>query len=63
MLRVGEKINVSSAAGVSRVLTIAGIFDLGSKGANQRSTFVALRTAQALLNLVRRSNDHRPHGW
>jgi lipoprotein-releasing system permease protein len=49
---VGEKINVSSAAGVSRVLTIAGIFDLGSKGANQRSTFVALRTAQALLNLV-----------
>jgi lipoprotein-releasing system permease protein len=49
---VGEKINVSSATGASRVLTITGIFDLGSKGANQRSTFVALRTAQALLNLV-----------
>jgi lipoprotein-releasing system permease protein len=49
---IGEKINVSSAAGVSRVLTIAGIFDLGNKGANQRSTFVPLRTAQALLNLV-----------
>ena len=49
---VGEKINVSSATGASRVLTITGIFDLGSKGANQRSTFVALRTAQALFNLV-----------
>ncbi|MGB0087175.1 MAG: FtsX-like permease family protein [Rhodomicrobiaceae bacterium] len=49
---VGEKINVSSATGASRVLTITGIFDLGSKGANQRTTFVALRTAQALLNLV-----------
>jgi lipoprotein-releasing system permease protein len=49
---VGEKINISSAAGISRVLKIAGIFDLGSKGANQRSTFVPLRTAQALLNLV-----------
>jgi lipoprotein-releasing system permease protein len=49
---VGEKINISSAAGASRVLTIAGIFDLGNKGANLRSTFVALRTAQAMLNLV-----------
>ena len=49
---VGEKINVSSATGASRVLTIRGIFDLGNKGANQRSTFVALRTAQALLNLL-----------
>jgi lipoprotein-releasing system permease protein len=49
---VGEKINVSSATGASRVLTVRGIFDLGNKGANQRSTFVALRTAQALLNLL-----------
>ena len=32
--------------------TITGIFDLGNKGANQRTTFVALRTAQALSNLV-----------
>ena len=31
---------------------MTGIFDLGNKGANQRTTFVALRTAQALLNLV-----------
>ena len=49
---LGEKITVSAATGAARVLTITGIFDLGNKGANQRSTFVALRTAQALLNLV-----------
>jgi len=34
------------------VLTVTGIFDLGNKGANLRTTFVALRTAQALSNLV-----------
>jgi lipoprotein-releasing system permease protein len=49
---IGEKINVSSGTGASRILTVRGIFDLGSKGANERSTFVALRTAQALLNLL-----------
>jgi len=49
---VGDRINISSATGASRVLTITGVFDLGNKGANQRTTFVALRTAQALLNLV-----------
>ena len=32
-------------------LTIIGIFDLGNKGANQRSTFVARHTAQSLLGL------------
>ena len=49
---LGDKINVTAATGSSRILTISGIFDLGSKGANQRTTFVALRTAQALSNLV-----------
>jgi len=49
---VGEKVNVSAANGSSRVLTVTGIFDLGNKGANLRTTFVALRTAQALSNLV-----------
>ncbi len=49
---VADKIIISSATGASRVLTITAIFDLGNKGANQRSTFVALRTAQALSSLV-----------
>jgi lipoprotein-releasing system permease protein len=49
---LGDKINVTAATGSSRVLTITGIFDLGNKGLNQRTTYVALRTAQALSNLV-----------
>jgi lipoprotein-releasing system permease protein len=49
---VGDKINVSTASGATRVLTIRAIFDLGNKGANERSTFVALRTAQSLLKLI-----------
>jgi lipoprotein-releasing system permease protein len=49
---LGDKINVTTATGGNRILTITGIFDLGSKGANQRSTFVALRTAQSLLGLI-----------
>lgn len=49
---LGDKIIVSAATGASRVLTVTGIFDLGNKGANQRTTYVALRTAQALSKLV-----------
>ena len=49
---LGDKISVTTAIGGARVLTITGIFDLGNKGANQRSAFVALRTAQSLLNLI-----------
>lgn len=48
---LGDKLTVTSATGGSRLLTISGIFDLGNKGANMRSTYVALRTAQALSNL------------
>ncbi len=49
---VGDKLRVSSADGVVQTLTVTGIFDLGSKPANQRTTYVALRTAQSLLGLV-----------
>jgi len=49
---LGDKINVTTATGGNRILTITGIFDLGNKGANQRNTFVALRTAQSLLGLI-----------
>ena len=48
---VGDKLHVTAAAGTSSVLTIAGILDLGNKGANKRSTFTALRTAQSLLDM------------
>lgn len=49
---VGDKISVGAAAGGRRVLTIRGVFDMGNKGVNERTTFVALRTAQSLLNLI-----------
>jgi lipoprotein-releasing system permease protein len=52
---VGDKlrlVNANASADASALaLTITGIFDLGSKGANQRSTFVSLHTAQSLLGL------------
>ena len=48
---VGDKLHVTAANGTESVLTIAGVFDLGNKGANQRNTFTALRVAQSLLNM------------
>ena len=52
---VGDKLRITSGAGTSAAsstLTISGVCDLGNKGANLRSTFVALRTAQSLLGLT-----------
>ncbi len=49
---VGDKLNIAPSTGQSATLTIAGIVDLGSKGANLRNTYVALHTAQALLGLI-----------
>ncbi len=49
---VGDKLNLRAATGVSVVLTITGIIDLGSKGANERVAYVALRTAQSLMGVV-----------
>lgn len=49
---VGDKLNVQSASGASVVLTITGLVDLGSKGVNERSAYVALRTAQSLLGVI-----------
>jgi lipoprotein-releasing system permease protein len=49
---VGEKLRVTVASGRAATLTIAGIVDLGGKGVNQRNTYVALHTAQALLGLI-----------
>jgi lipoprotein-releasing system permease protein len=49
---VGDKLNIQAATGANRVLTISGLVDLGNKGVNLRSTFVALRTAQSLLGMI-----------
>jgi len=49
---VGDKLRITAASGQGATLTISGIVDLGSKGANQRNAYVALHTAQALLGLI-----------
>ncbi|HEY5898359.1 MAG TPA: ABC transporter permease, partial [Burkholderiales bacterium] len=51
-VRVGDKLRVAAASGRGPTLTVSGIVDLGSKGANQRATYCALHTAQALLGLI-----------
>lgn len=48
---VGDKLRLTTVSGADTTLTIAGIIDLGNKAANERSTFVTLRTAQSLLAL------------
>lgn len=48
-LAVGDKLLVQSATGAGSHFVVAGILDLGNKGANQRSGFVALHSGQSLL--------------
>lgn len=48
---VGDKLRFATAAGTSLTLTVTGVFDLGSRGVNERQVYVLLRTAQDLLNL------------
>jgi lipoprotein-releasing system permease protein len=49
---IGDRIRVSAARGSEATLTVSGIFDLGNKSVNERTTYVALRTAQSLLRLI-----------
>jgi lipoprotein-releasing system permease protein len=49
---VGDKLRVTAGTGRQDTLTITGIFDLGSRGVNERNAYVALRTAQSLLDLI-----------
>lgn len=51
-IAVGDKLRASAGSGRAATLTVSAIFDLGNKSVNERSTFVALRTAQSLLGLI-----------
>jgi lipoprotein-releasing system permease protein len=51
-VQLGDKLRVSSGLGNAQVLTIRGIVDLGSKGANQRNIYVLMRTGQTLQGLI-----------
>ncbi len=48
---VGDKLHLTTPAGTDVTLTITGIFDLGSRGVNERNVYVLLRTGQDLLSL------------
>jgi len=49
---VGDKFRLATASGATATLTVIGIFDFGNKGVNERNVYVALRSAQNLLDLI-----------
>jgi lipoprotein-releasing system permease protein len=49
---VGDKFRLATASGATATLTVIGLFDFGNKGVNERNVYVALRSAQSLLDLV-----------
>jgi lipoprotein-releasing system permease protein len=51
-MAVGDKLSLTTAAGVATTLSVIGLFDFGNKGVNERNVYVELRTAQSLLDLV-----------
>ena len=51
-LTVGDKLRVTTANGNANTFLVSGIFDLGNKSANARTTMVPIRAAQSLLGMV-----------
>jgi lipoprotein-releasing system permease protein len=51
-VQLGDKLRVATAAGGNLTLTIVGIFDMGSRGVNERNVYVLLSSAQSLLHLI-----------
>lgn len=51
-VQLGDKLRVATVSGGNLTLTIVGLFDLGSRAANQRTVYVLLPIAQNLINLV-----------
>jgi lipoprotein-releasing system permease protein len=51
-IKIGDRVLLRTASGGSDTLNVAGIFDLGNKGFNQRTVITLLNTAQNLLGMV-----------
>jgi lipoprotein-releasing system permease protein len=49
---IGDKLRLATAGKAASTLNVTGIFDFGNKGINAHSVYVALRTAQSLLDLA-----------
>lgn len=50
-LQLGDKLRITTAAGRSETLLIAGLFDMGNRELNRRWVFTTLRLGQTLLDL------------
>ncbi len=48
---IGDRIRITTAEGGNDTITIAGLFDVGSRDLNRRWIFMSQRMAQSLLNL------------
>lgn len=51
-LNIGDKLRVTAANGNANTFLISGIFDLGNKAANARTTMMPIRAAQSLMGMV-----------
>lgn len=51
-LSIGDKLRITAANGNANTFLVSGIFDLGNKAANARTTMVPIRAAQSLLGMV-----------
>ena len=51
-VHTGDKLHFTTPSGGDDLLKIAGVFDLGNKGFNQRNCIVTLATAQGLLSMT-----------
>jgi len=51
-IKTGDKVLLANASGTTVTLNVAGIFDLGNKGFNERTVLATLNSAQGLLGMV-----------
>jgi lipoprotein-releasing system permease protein len=49
---IGDKVRLMTAGETASAFTVIGIFDFGNKGVNERNVYIALRSAQSLLDLA-----------
>ena len=49
---IGDKVRLMTAGQTASAFTVIGIFDFGNKGVNERNVYIALRSAQSLLDLA-----------
>jgi lipoprotein-releasing system permease protein len=48
-LRLGQTVRLQSTAGIEGLLTITGIYEMGSGGPDRRQAYVSLATARSLF--------------